>query len=308
MNLAWLKKHAMIVGFVVAFVIVLGVVIWLQQQASGKKATIDGQLEEQTSELNHLSQTKPAPSKENIEILKQDRTQVDHLYQELLANVAHSRIHVPPDLRPVAFLQMMASQLAKLRQAADTAKVKIVDGFAFGFSRYAGTPPTIPARNLSDEDTKRVVTLLVKQLRAIEKISSLLIESHVDDITLIRRSEVESSSGPDTLDVPIGNDPHALYQTLPFEFQFHCTPDALRDFLNSLTKSDWFFAVRKVQVVGEPPPPAEKQGITAHGAAPPPPAAVSPPKRTLLAVTVRVDLIEFPSKPTGKGETEKPDV
>lgn len=308
MNAAWLKKHALIVGFVVAFVIVLGVVIWLQQQASGKKATIDSQLEEQTSQLNHLLQSKPAPAKENIEILKQDHAQVDHLYQELLANVARNRIHVPPDLRPVAFLQMMASQLAKLSQAADTAKVKIVDGFAFGFSRYAGTPPTIPARNLSEEDTKRVVTLLVKQLRAIEKISTLLIESHVDDITLIRRSEVESSSGPDTLDVPIGNDPHALYQTLPFEFQFHCTPEALRNFLNSLTKSDWFFAVRKVQVVGEPPPAAEKTGAGSHGAAPAPALAVaSAPKRTLLAVTVRVDLIEFPVKPGGKAETEKPD-
>jgi len=306
MNLAWLKKHAMIVAFVAAFVIVLGVVVWLQQQASGKKAEIDAALAEQMSQLNHLLQTKPAPAKENIDILKQDHVQVEHLYQELLANVAHSRIHAPPDLRPVAFLQMMASQLAKLGQAADAAGVKIVDSFAFGFSRYAGTPPTIPARNLSEEDSKRVVTLLVKQLRAIEKISTLLIESRVDDITEIRRSEVESGNGPDALDVPIVNDPRALYQTLPFEFQFHCTPEALRDFLNALTKSDWFFAVRKVQVIGEPPPPAEKSGAGPHGGAPAP-AAVSPPKRTRLAVTVRVDLIEFPGKPAGKAETEKPD-
>jgi hypothetical protein len=248
MNVKWLKQHAMVVGFVAAFVIVLGVVIWLQQDASGKKKDIDAALEEQMSQLSHLLQTKPAPTTANIDILKQDRAQVDHLYQELLANVAHSRIHAPPDLRPVAFLQMMASQLAKSRQAAEAAGVKIVDGFAFGFSRYAGSPPTIPARNLSEEETKRVVTLLVKQLRAIEKITSLLIESRADDITQIRRSEVESSGGTDTLDVPIVNDPQALYQTFPFEFQFHCTPEALRDFLNSLTKSDWFFAVRKVQV------------------------------------------------------------
>src|ERR1017187_9309198 len=306
MNVSWLKKHAMIVAFVAAFLIVLGVVVWLQQQASATKAKIDADLAEQMSELNHLLQTKPAPARENIDILKQDRTQVDHLYQELLANVAHSRVHAPPDLRPVAFLQMMASQLAKLRQSADAAKVKIVDGFAFGFSRYAGTPPAIPARNLSEEDTKRVVTLLVTQLRAIEKISTLLIESHVDDIDQIRRSEVEPTSGSDTLDVPIGNDPKVLYQTLPFEFQFHCTPEALRDFLNSLTKSDWFFAVRKVQVTGEPPPPAEKPGATPPGG-PPALAGVSPPKRTRLAVTVRIDLIEFPSKPAGKAETGKPD-
>ncbi len=122
MNAKWLKQHAMLVAFVAAFVIVLGVVIWLQHEASGKKAEIDAALEEQMSQLNHLLQTKPAPTPANIDILKQDRAQVNQLYQELLAKVTQSRIHTPPDLRPVAFLQMMASQLAKLRQAADAAR------------------------------------------------------------------------------------------------------------------------------------------------------------------------------------------
>ena len=63
MNVSWLKKHAMIVAFVAAFLVVLGVVVWLQQQASGKKAEIDAALTEQMSELNHLLQTKPAPAK-----------------------------------------------------------------------------------------------------------------------------------------------------------------------------------------------------------------------------------------------------
>jgi len=117
-------------------------------------------------------------------------------------------------------------------------------------------PPSRPA-TFPKRTTKRVVDVIGEQLRAIEKISTLLIESRVDDINQIRRSEVEPSNGPDTLDVPIVNDPKALYQTLPFEFQFHCTPEALRSFLNSLTKSDWFFAVRKVQLIGEPPLPGE---------------------------------------------------
>jgi len=112
---------------------------------------IDAALQEQMSQLTHLRQQKPAPVKENIEILKQDRAQVDHLYQELLANVAHSRIHAPPDLRPVAFLQMMASQLAKLGQAAEAANVKTIDGFAFGSAvtperRPPSRPATFPKR------------------------------------------------------------------------------------------------------------------------------------------------------------------
>ena len=305
MNVKWLKENAVVVALVAAFVVVLGVVVWLQQAASSKKAGIDTTLEEQLSELTHLLQTKPAPANENVEILKHDRAQVDRLYNELLASVSRNRLETPADLRPVSFLQMMASQLAHLRQAADAGAVKIVDGFAFGFSRYAGNPPTIPARNLSKDDTERIVTLLIKQLRAIEKISTLLIESHVDDITLIRRSEVEASSGSDTLDVPMSNDPNALYQVLPFEFQFHCTPETLRTFLNSLTKSDWFFAVRKVQVVGEPPP--EKPANAPPGSAAAAAAATAAPKRTRLAVTVRVDLIEFAGKPAVKAAAGKPD-
>ncbi len=150
------------------------------------------------------------------------------------------------------------------------------------------------------------MTLLVKQLRAIEKISTLLIESHVDDINVIRRSEVEPTGGPDTLDVPIVNDPNALYQVLPFEFQFDCTPEALRDFLNGVTKSDWFFAVRKVQVTGESPPPDKAPAPPTGGAAAA--ATLSTPKRTRLSVVVRIDLIEFPSKPTGKPEAGRPEM
>ena len=100
MNAKWLKQHALIVAFVAAFVIVLGAVVWLQQQAAGKKAEVDAALEEQNSQLSHLLQAQTAPTKENIDILKQDRVQVDRLYQELLANVAHDRIHVPPICDP----------------------------------------------------------------------------------------------------------------------------------------------------------------------------------------------------------------
>jgi len=307
MNAKWLKDNALVVGFIAVFVLILGGVIWLQQQAASKKAEVSGQLEEQVSQLDHLRQQKPAPDKKNIEVVKEDRAQVEQLYDEMLANVSRNRLHAPPDLKPVAFLQLMASQLAKLRQSADTAKVKLIEGFAFGFGRYAGTPPTVPARNLSDDEAKKVVTQLVKQLRAIEKISSLLIESGADDIISIRRSEVEPGTNPDSLDTPISTDPKVGYETLPFEFQFHCTQESLRDFLNALTKSDWFFTVRRIQVVGEPPPPPEKNAGGATAATPATPADAGP-KVAHLLVTVRIDFIEFPSKAAGgKGEAGKPE-
>ena len=303
MNIKWLKQNAVIVGFIAAFLIVLGGVVWLQQSASSKGAEVDAALEEQRSQLQHYSTQKLGPSRENIDLVKKDREQVAHLYEQLLATVGRSQIPTHSDLRAVNFLQLMASQVSHLRQAADTNSVKVADGFAFGFGRYAGPPTQLPAKGLPEEDTKRVLTLLVKQLRAIEQISLLLISSRVDEINQIRRSEVEPAGGAnaEALEVPIINDPKALYQVLAFEFQFTCTGEALRAFLNSLTKSEWFFAVRSVKVVGETRS-TEKSSPGSPVAA----ASAMSAKAVRLSVTMRIDLIEFPDNQPAKQEAGKP--
>jgi hypothetical protein len=298
MNLKWLKQNALMVGFVAAFVIVLGVLIWLQQAAASKRTEVDAALEEQQSQFNHLSQQKPAPSRESIDVLKQDREQVDQLYGRLVGAVTHN-VDVPSDLRPVGFLQLMASSFSRLHQAADAAGIKLQDGFAFGFGRYAGASSTLPAKNLSPEDTKRVLNMLVKQLTAIDQISTLLISNHVAEIDQIRRAEVDpgggGSSGAEALDASIKTDPHALYQALPFEFQFKCTGEALRGFLNSLTKADLFLAVRRLQVTGETPATEKTPTGTGATAATAASAATSTITNPLLSVTMRIDLIEFPT-------------
>jgi uncharacterized membrane-anchored protein YhcB (DUF1043 family) len=304
MNIKWLKQHAVIVGFVVAFLIVLGVVVWLQQNASSKSAGVDAALEEQRAQLEHYSKQKPGPSRENIDLVRKDREQIDHLYDQLLTAVGHSRVPTHSDLRDVNFLQQMASQVAHLRQAAETNNVKLADGFAFGFGRYAGPPPQLPAKGLADEDAKRVLTLLIRQLHAIDQISQLLISSRVDEINQIRRSEVEPTTSTGALDLPISSDPKVLYQVLPFEFQFTCTGEALRAFLNSLTKSEWFFAVRSVKVVGEAP--SADRPATAGPAAAAAPATSTPPKSARLSVTLRLDLIEFSGNQPANREPGKP--
>jgi hypothetical protein len=200
----------------------------------------------------------------------------------------------------------MASSFDRLHKAAEAAGIKLQDGFAFGFGRYAGTSSTLPAKNLSPEDTKRVLTLLVKQLTAIDQISSLLISNHVADLVSIRRAEVDTSGGGsqsgDSLEAAVKTDPNALYQVLPFEFQFKCSEEALGAFLNSLTKADLFLVVRRLQVTGETPT-AEKTP-TARGPGAAATVVTETPtilKPTQLSVTMRIDLIEFPT-PTPPGK------
>jgi hypothetical protein len=307
MNLKWLKQHSLTVGFVAAFVVVLGVLVWLQKTASSKRAEVDAALEEQQSQYDHLNQQKVAPSRENIDATKRDREQLDRLYGQLLGSVSH-KVEVPADMHPVDFLQLMASSIAGLRQAAQAAQVKLPEGFAFGFSRYVGT---LPARNLSPEDTKRVLGLLVKQLTAIDHISLLLMSNQVAEIDQIRRADVEpggaatggATTGSETLESGIKTDANALYQVLPFEFEFKCAGNALRAFLNSLTKADLFFAVRRLQITGEAP---TMEKTTTGAAVAATAAAPTVSKTPLLTVTVRIDLIEFAPAQPAKKEAGKP--
>jgi hypothetical protein len=295
MNLKWLKQHSLTAALVAAFVVVLGVLIWLQQKAASKRAEVDAALLEQQSQYEHLNQQKVAPSRENIDSVKRDREQLDHLYGQLLGVVSHN-IEVPADLRPVDFLQLYASSIARLHHVAEAWGVKVPEGFAFGFGRYVGT---LPAKNLSADDTKRVLVLLVKQLTTIDHVSQLLMSNHVAEIDAIRRAEVEpgggAAGGSDALDAGVKTEANALYQVLPFEFDFKCTGDSLRNFLNSLTKADLFLAVRRLQITGESP--TTEKSSTGPGPAAPIGVAPTGPNPSLLAVTVRIDLIEFSPPP-----------
>src|SRR5207253_5563565 len=120
--------------------------------------------------------------------------------------------------------------------------------FAFGFSRYVST---FPCRNpvAKPEDCQKLPALLAKQLLVVEKLSALAISSGIDNIIAIRRTEVEPGApSTDALAVPLGTDPKGLYRTYPFELQFACNAKALQAFLNNLTKSDWFFAVKTLKI------------------------------------------------------------
>jgi hypothetical protein len=108
-------------------------------------------------------------------------------------SVSHN-IEVPADLRPVGFLQLMASSFPVFisgRGGGDQASGRIrvwVWPLRRGFLDASRQEPF-------PEDTKRVLTLLVKQLTAIEQISTLLISNHVAEIDQIRRAEVEPGGG-----------------------------------------------------------------------------------------------------------------
>ena len=290
MNLRALQKHLIVIIAGSVFLIALGGIIWLWRRAATEKADIVAQLEDQQAQLTALLALKPAPSTENIEGMKREREQVAQLFAKLQEGTFRPIIVVTNLTRDIQFTQLLGETVPRLTSLASRYGVKTADGFRFGFSRYETEFPCKQA-GITPEDCKKTLELLGKQLLAIEKLSVLLMDSRVDEITHIRRTEVDAGTqNTEVLDVPITTDPKGLYKSYPFEFEFVCNTKALRDFLNSLANATSIFVVRTVKIDSSTTVETSGGGAAEAGRVPGPTRTV---EHRRLTVTVRVDLVEF---------------
>lgn len=284
MNAKWFKQNLTVVIAVALYVAVMGLIIWQQQRASGRTQEIAAQLEEQQMQLRSILNSKPFPSQENVRVLRTDREQIDQQYDALHQAVCVSSLQIPQADRAIDFFGVLAQRVGLLRQHARAGNVRIPDNFSFGFGHYASVPP-------ATED-KAVLALLSKQLAAVQKLTDTLIASRVDEILAIRRADVEGGgSGGDVLNEPVAHDPNALYQVLPFEFQFVGRQAALQQFLNALLQLDCFFTIHTLKITTEG---VETASATTGGARPAPRVDQGPDKSRLV-VTCHIDLVEFPT-------------
>jgi hypothetical protein len=290
-NTRWLKRNFVVIIFVVVFVVVLGGIIWLERAATARKAEVEADLSGKQEELKRLRSLDPYPSADNIQILKRDREELQKLYGSLQKAVTQEALEVADVQSEIDFVDRLRKTQTELRDLAKSRAVEIKGDFAFGFSRY---DETFPCRNpvLGRDECRRVLTLLAKQLVVVEKLTKLAISNGVDSITLIRRTEVEPGAlfpGSDTMPGSITEEPKARYNRLPFDIQVTCSEKALQSFLNSLSQSDWFFTVETVKIGTEIPV------IRTSAPGTPPTGTAAIPQYKQLLVTMRIDLVQFPS-------------
>jgi cell division protein FtsB len=316
MNPRWLKENLAVIIFLTAAAAFIGVTVYFERQAAASKEQIEAELGDQQRQYDELTKGSAAASTENVQALKHDREQLQELYKSLQDAIGHSTIEPPKMKDEIEFGQLMRKTITQLGDLAAKDHVKIPDAFAFGFSRYGPTTP-FPCRNppVTTNECQRILGSLTKQLLVIEKLTQLAIDSGVEEIAAIRRPEVEpiggtGGGGSDALAATIEDDPKALRHTYPFEIQFASGAKALQRFLNGLSKSDWFFAVKSLKIdtetlTGSMPAPAPVRSATAT---PPGASAEKSAEIKRLLVTARIDMIEFPSPETKpeKGSEKKP--
>ena len=302
MNSRWFRNHlvSLIAGGM--FIVLLGGIIWVLLKSFDAQDAVLQDLKAGTAKLEELRNTKPFPSQDNIDLLRQDYENVRQLYDAMTNAAVHPLIHGPNLTRDIDFSQLVRTTVNRLTAVAAEQHVRTPADFTFGFSRY---DVKFPCRNPpahGDECTK-LLALLSKQLMVAETLANLLITNKVEEISAIRRTEVEpGETSADALNFPINNDPTALYHTYPFELRFTCDTPTLRNILNGLTEAPGLFIARAIRIeTVQVRLKSLDAPATGSDATPAEPASAVVTRR--LNVALRLDLVEFaPPKPRdGKG-------
>jgi hypothetical protein len=295
----WIRQHLMLTLAGIVFLAGMGVTIWFQLQSADKGRQIEEDLQQKKQALDALRRKEIFPSVENLGILKRDHSQLVAQYGTLKQAVGNSSIEVPYLARPVEFQQLLAETITKLRTACLMASNNVPQGFAFGFSGYTGRMPADSVRD--EKEKRRILNLLGKQLKVVEKLTLLMSECKVEEIRAIRRAPAETIGDPDALDASVSVEEGSLYQSLPFEVQISGTAESIQAFLNKLATSDWFFAIRHVHIQLEI---VEAEGgrkeiikreLATGGFEEEVKEEKEKKRRNRLVSTIRFDLIEFPS-------------
>ena len=294
MNARWFRNHliSLIAGAV--FVALLGGISWFLFKSFDAQDAVLQDLKAGNDKLDELRNSKPFPSKDNIDLFRRDYENVRQLYDAMTNAAAHPPIHGPNLTRDIDFSQLVRTTVNHLTATAAEQHVRTPADFTFGFSRYDAKFPCRNPPAHGDECTK-LLALLSKQLMVVETLADLLITNKVEEIAAIRRTEVEpGETSADALNAPINNDPNALYHIYPFELHFTCDTTVLRSILNGLTDAPGLFIVRSIRVETLA---VKLKSLDAPVTGPEAATATAEPARSVvtrrLNVALRLDLVEF---------------
>ncbi len=241
-------------GMIIAFAVIglLGGGAWwylsgqLQSAQDDVKAANDDFVKYSTSQGIVVSNANKKNLQDNIDQLK---AQLDPLIITKLQAKGNKLASITQQ-DPVAWKHDLDNEVRRLTDAAKKHGVKIPPSFYFAFSRYLNQNP---------DDEKTVV--LSKQLRAVEEITTALINAPVKSIQSIGRTyEEENTHSNGAGGGPAGNgDAEHLagfsfsvgdgaYTSYPFQVEFDASTESFRKFVDGLLQSPYVFVIRSVSV------------------------------------------------------------
>lgn len=163
----------------------------------------------------------------------------------------HEPGKLPVGLPPDAWKKLMNEKRIGLDKLAAKNKGQVPKDSYYGFQKFRIPNPE-----------EKYTGQLGIQLLGLNEISTILIESRVRQYLAAKRADVTEPRSPgggggsggatdESLAASVVNGPAGLYQVYPFEVLIRCSTSELRDVINRLNQSKYFFVIRFLTVENE---------------------------------------------------------
>lgn len=318
--MSWFNENKFVAVFGGVMVIGVGALAYLMMGAKDEYATAKSDYEAKAGELQNLQGAKPGLTEENLKAFLDRQKALKGEIDAFQKDLASREIKLEP-ITPTGFQDKLTEAVGRMRTKAVNEMGWNVPAapFYFGFEEYQNSPPKDSA-----------APPLLRQLRGIEAVMELLLQSKGGDLKKITRVEVpeEKKEAPKTTEKkPAGSskpdDTAKLVQRTSFTIEFAASQSAFQKVMNGLASHpQQFFVVRNLQIVNEKTE-AKKDLANAQPPAPPvvdpnaPPAPPAPPapktvEKVLgnekVIVTLNIDMLDFaePEIAAAKAGANKP--
>ena len=284
----WFQQNRFLGTFLaLTIVATLGALYFVWSARSGF-AEAKTSFDNSASELNRLQSLTPFPNEAN---LKKMKTQAEDYGTELtrLKEGLKGRVLPVIPMAPNEFQARLRQSILSLGERAKTNKVKMPDNFFLGFDEFAAALPDTSA-----------APILGQEVAQAELLCEILIDAHVESISVFRRVKAAAPPTPTAARKPAAGTPAVpLIDRSVIEVTFTYKPGGARRALNQIaTANQQFYIVRSIHVTNEKDkgPAREVPGAT------PVPAASAPANNSALnfivgneklQTTAQIEMLRF---------------
>ncbi|MFM8809890.1 MAG: hypothetical protein ACKOJB_13490, partial [Chthoniobacterales bacterium] len=221
---SWFKKNPFLAVVLVVAALVLVAGIYLLTAEAGRLGEEQSLFDQKKSQLQQLQRNKPLPNQANVQATRKEVEEAASLLRDLAKELAVA----PVTSTPQAFQDELAGLVKAFTEKAAAKKVALPDNFYLGFEQYETQLP--PAD---------IVSRLSLQLRSINAVANVLLDSQVKSLTAIVRSPVndEAIIGKEAEEPAEAREDNSVsdapkLELVPFDIAFSADQSALRTAFN----------------------------------------------------------------------------
>jgi len=257
----WFKQNPFYAALLIITILACGGAGFFLFKAKGEYDAVSADYDTEARSLLRLQAQDPFPSAENQEKLKLELSDYTANAMALRDQLVSRNLEVPV-LTPGEFQQTLLEAVNELKNKAANGRVTLPAEFFLGFLEFRDTLPE-----------NEVTPQLTVQLKAIDQIVQLLVDTNVASVTGIQRDPVEAELPPapavekeskrsrkkskdqeeEEAPAVVLTDRSEMIRPYGFEIGFTCEHAAFESILNEITQMEAFYVIRAVSVRNERP-------------------------------------------------------